>query len=93
MNNLKIFVMLAVVSSMFAAGSFTSMASADISDTGRENAQQHGKGVCNADEKIHENTGLFSNADRGFHGGVEKNFGSPLEGFVGPSSTCQNELR
>jgi hypothetical protein len=72
------------VSSMLAA-----TASA-ISDTGKEHAQRPGSGVCNADDKIHHNAP--PQADRGFHGGVEKNFGSPSEGFVGPTTPCHNVL-
>jgi hypothetical protein len=52
--------------------------------------QRPGSGVCNADDKIHHNAP--PQADRGFHGGVEKNFGSPSEGFVGPTTPCHNVL-
>jgi hypothetical protein len=72
-----------IVSSMLAT-----TASA-ISDTGTGHAQQPGTGVCNADDKIHNNAP--PQADEGFHGGVEKNFGPPSN-FVGPTSTCQNVL-
>jgi hypothetical protein len=72
------------ISSMLAA-----TASA-ISDTGKEHAQRPGSGVCNADDKIHHNAP--PQADQGFHGGVEKNFGGPFEGFVGHTTPCQNEL-
>ena len=73
------------VSSMLAA-----TASAIISDTGKDHAQRPGSGVCNADDKIHHNAP--PQADKGFHGGVEKNFGSPTEGFVGSNTPCMNVL-
>lgn len=67
----------------------TQTAFASVED--KENAQQPGKGVCNADDKIHHNAP--SEADEGFHNeGVEKNFGGPFEGFVGDDTPCQNEL-
>jgi hypothetical protein len=92
MKNNSIFVIVAIVSSMITAISFVPLSFADISSTGTSHAQQPGKGVCNADEKIHEHTGIGSSADAGFHHGVDKNFGDPLTGFVGPTSTCKNPL-
>ena len=71
------------VSSMLAA-----TASA-ISETGKANAQRQGSGVCNADQRIHD-TGQ-GQADTGFHNsGVSKNFGAPMEGFVGSDTPCMN---
>jgi hypothetical protein len=90
MNSHGITVMIAAIamSSMAISSIFAATASASVE--GREHAQQPGKGVCNADDKIHHNAP--SQADEGFHGGVEKNFGGPTEGFVGPNTPCRNVL-
>jgi hypothetical protein len=73
-----------VISASFVASALA------ISQQGINSAQRPGSGVCNADQKIHENTGgIGSTADRNFHSGVEKNFGSPSN-FVGTGSTCGN---
>jgi hypothetical protein len=88
----RIFVIIAILSSIIAAVNFMPIAAADISQTGKDNAQRPGHGVCNTDEKIHEHTGIGSSADAGFHKGVGKNFGSPLGGCVVATTTCQNPL-
>jgi hypothetical protein len=91
MKSCKTLAAIAVVAAavtVVISGSFVASALA-ISQQGTSNAQRPGQGVCNADEKIHEHTNLFSKTDQNFHRGVEKNFGPPSS-FVGPTSTCQN---
>jgi hypothetical protein len=91
MKSYKIIVSIAAIAIVtMAVSSMLAATASAISDTGTTHAQQPGTGVCNADDKIHHNAP--PQADAGFHSGVEKNFGSPTEGFVGPTSTCQNVL-
>jgi hypothetical protein len=74
-----------VISTSFVASALA------ISEQGTKHALTPGSGLCNADQKIHDNAGgIGSPADQGFHGGVAKNFGAPLTTFVGPGSTCGN---
>jgi hypothetical protein len=91
MNSNSAIVIIAAIAMASLATSSIFAATASASVEGKENAQQPGKGVCNADDKIHHNAP--SEADEGFHNeGVEKNFGGPFEGFVGDDTPCQNEL-
>jgi hypothetical protein len=73
-------------------GGFAASALA-ASDNAIEHAQSPGKGVCNADQKIHEHA--LNTADEHFHKGVKKNFGD-VGNFVdldsSKSSRCHNPV-
>jgi hypothetical protein len=86
----RLLVVIGVIAAAVAVISTSFVASAlAISEQGTNHALRQGSGLCTADQKIHDNTALFSSADLGFHGGVAKNFGGPSN-FVGPGSICGN---
>ena len=90
MNPYKLVLTIATIAAATLAitGGFAASALA-ASDKAIEHAQTQGKGVCNADQKIHEHA--LNTADQQFHKGVGKNFGGVNE-FVGPGSRCQNPI-